>query len=130
MATHHGKDGVVKIGANAVAEVTEFDLNIQADRADDTAMGDAWKTHLVGLKSWSGNVKCHWDETDTNGQVAMTEGASVSLALYPEGADSGDSYFSGTATISSVQVSASRDGVVSASFAFEGNGALTRATVA
>lgn len=130
MATHHGKDGVVKVGSNAVAEVSEFDLSIQAERADDTAMGDAWKTHLVGQKSWSGNLKCHWDETDTNGQGALIEGASVSLGLYPEAAASGASYFSGTATIHNVQISASVNGVVSASFAFEGNGAVTRTTVA
>lgn len=128
MGTHHGKDGVVKVAANTVAEVKEFSVESQTEIVDDTVMGDAWKTHLAGQKSWSGSLTCNWDETDTNGQEALTDGASVTLNLYPEGADTGDKYLSGTATITGITVGAAVDGVVSRTFTFTGNGALAWAT--
>ncbi len=132
MATHHGKDGVVKVGANAVAEVTQFSVKVAAQTADDTAMGDSWKSHISGktINSWSGSLTCHWDETDTQGQEALTIGASVTLGLYPEGGASGATYLSGTATITGINYTVSKDNVVERAFDFEGNGALTQSTVA
>ena len=54
------------------------------------------KTFQVGKKGATASVECFWDETDTNGQIAIAEGSRVTLYLYPEGADSGDYYFGGT----------------------------------
>lgn len=129
MATHHGKNGVVKVGSNAVAEVTAFEINEDAPVADDTVMGDTARTHLVGIPGWKGTMTCWWDETDTNGQQALSKGASVTLNLYPEGAGAGATYKTGAATITEVGVSVQRDGVVTRNFSFEGNGALTETTV-
>lgn len=130
MATHHGKNGVVKVGSNAVAEVDSWELTISVSKASDTAMGDDWETHLTGTKAWKGSLSCHWDETDTNGQEALVVGASVTLNLYPEGTASGATYFTGVATIDDVNVSVSKGGIVSRRFTFEGNGAVTQTTVA
>lgn len=132
MATHWGNEGVVKLGANTVAEVTDFEFTETVTTIDDTSMGDTYKSHIAGsgIKEWSGSMTCHWDETDTNGQAAMTVGASVTLNLYPEGATSGDTYWSGTATITSRAQSQKMDGeTIKATFQFQGNGALSRNTV-
>jgi hypothetical protein len=129
MATHHGKNGVVKVGANTVAEVTEFSIEEDAPVADDTAMGDTARTHLAGIPGWKGSATCWWDETDTNGQEALTKGASVTLNLYPEGAGAGATYKTGTATITGITLNVQRDNTVTRSFTFEGNGALTQTTV-
>ena len=37
MATHKGSEGVVKVGANAVAEVTGFSVDETADTIENTA---------------------------------------------------------------------------------------------
>lgn len=129
MATHHGLEGVVKVGSNVVAEVRSFEIETQQDTVDDSVMGDSWHSHLTGLKSWSANVECLWDETDTNGQVALTIGASVSLTLGPEGATNPDVIYSGTATVKSIGVAVPHDGVVTRRIAFEGSGALVITTV-
>ena len=129
MATHHGKLGVVKVGSNTVAEVVEWDVEETVDTVEDTAQGDTAMTHLAGIPGWTGNLRCHWDETDTNGQQAMTIGASVTLNLYPEGTGSGAKYKTGTATITKVGIGVSHQGVVSREFSFQGNGALTEAAV-
>lgn len=129
MTTHIGNDGQVKLGANIVAEVTAFSFTERAAVADDSQLSDAWDTHLVGSKSWDGELTCWWDETDTNGQVAMTPGASVTMNLYPEGSTSGDTYYAGAATILEIIRSATRNGTTTVTFRFQGNGALTPSTV-
>ena len=129
MAVYKGSEGVVKILTNTVAEVRDWSLEETAETIDSTQLSDSAKTFEVGTTSWSGSVNAFWDETDTSGQGAMTAGASVTLNLYPEGATSGDTYGSGDAIISSISKSGGIDGLVEASFSFQGTGALTWATV-
>ena len=129
MAVHKGSEGVVKILTNTVAEVRDWSLEETAETIDSTQLSDSAKTFEVGTTSWSGSVNAFWDETDTNGQGAMSAGASVTLNLYPEGATSGDTFGSGTAIISSISKSGGIDGLVEASFSFQGTDALTWATV-
>lgn len=54
----------------------------------------------------------------------------MTLNLYPEGDDSGATYWSGDAIITSISYNASFDGLVEASFSFTGTGALTESNVA
>lgn len=129
MATNIGKDGAVYVGTNAVAEIKEWSLETTSEVADDTVMGDSWMTHTATQKSWTASFTAFWDPTDTNGQQALTEGASVTLNLYPTGNNSSDYEWTGTATITSVSKSASFDGFVEASFSAQGNGALVEGTV-
>lgn len=129
MATHSGKDGIVKVGANPVAEVRSFSLNETADTVEDTTMGDSARTHIVTLTSFDGSLDVYWDETDTNGQVALGVGSSVTLELYPEGDGAGATYYTGTASVTSVNKSSSFDGMVEQSISVTGNGPLTTATV-
>lgn len=129
MATHSGKDGIVKVGANPVAEVRSFSLNETADTVEDTTMGDSARTHIVTLTSFDGSLDVYWDETDTNGQVALGVGSSVTLELYPEGDGAGATYYTGTASVTSVNKSSSFDGMVEQSISVQGNGPLTTATV-
>lgn len=129
MATHAGSEGTVKSGANAIAEIRSFSLEESADTIEDTTMGDASRTYLTGLKTFSGSVDVFWDETDTNGQVSFAVGSSVTLAVYPEGDTAGDTYYSGTAIVTGRTITSSFDGMVEASFTLQGTGALTASTV-
>lgn len=132
MATHTGNEGTVKTGSNAFAEIRSYSLNIEGETADTTTFASTggWRTHSHTLKSWSGELECFWDETDTNGQVSLDAGDSITLNLYPEGDSTGDNYYTGTATVTAIEVSASVDGIVEAKFSFQGSGALTRGNVA
>ena len=129
MATHKGSEGLVKIGNNTVAEVTGFSFDETADTIEDTALSDSARTYVTDYTSSSGSVDCMWDETDTTGQGAMTIGASVTLNLYPEGADSGDTYYSVTALITGITRANAMGSMVTASFSFQGTGAVTSTTV-
>jgi len=72
MTTYTGNSGVVRIDTNSIAEVVSFDINENADRVEDTALGDTNRTYKPGLTDVSGTITCHYDDGDTNGQVAMT----------------------------------------------------------
>jgi len=126
MANHKGSEGVVKIGSNTISEIRDWSIEETADVIEDTSMGDSARTKKAGLTSASGSLTAYWDETDTNGQEAMTIGASgLTLNLYPEGSANASTYATCTAIITSVGVSASFDGMVERTFSFDVNGAVT-----
>ena len=129
MATTKGSEGLVKVGSATIAEVKSYSLEESADTIETTKMGDAARTYLPSLTTFSGSVDCFWDETDTAGQVALTPGASVTLVFYPEGATSGDTYYSGTALVTGKTITGSFDGMVEASISVQGTGVITTATV-
>ena len=129
MATHKGSEGTVKSGANAIAEIRSYTITETADVLEDTTMGDSSRTYLASLKTFTGSIECFWDETDTNGQLTLDPGASVTINIYPEGSTSGDTYYTGTVLITEKNVTGSFDGMVEASFSFQGTGALSETTV-
>lgn len=135
MATHLGKEGMVRVGGtpNTVAEVREWQLDTTAATAENTTINTAqgnggWSTHKSTILSWEGSISCFWDETDTNGQETLDAGVEVALKLYPEGNATGAAFFSGTAIITNISRKAAVDGFVEASFSFKGTGALTQST--
>ena len=130
MATHTGSEGTVKVGANAVAEIRSFTLEESGETIETTSMGDAARTYVAGLKTFTGSIECFWDETDTNGQGALSVGSEITINVYPEGDTSGDTYYTGTAIVTGASISSTFDGMVERSFSIQGSGALTESTVA
>ncbi len=127
MTTFKGNNGSVVIGTDILGEVKEFSVTEVSETVEDTEMGDTWRSHLAGLKSWSGAATCHWDDGDT-AQTALTVGASITLNVQPEGATTGNYLLTGTATVTEVGTSNAIDSTVERSFSFVGNGALTIST--
>ena len=111
MATHAGSEGVVF-----------------GETLEDTSMGDAARTYIASLKTFTGSLDVFWDETDT-GQGDLDIGATIVLNLYPEGNTTGDTYYSGSAIVTEKSVTASFDGLVEMSVSVQGTGALTETTV-
>jgi len=128
MATHHGKEGVVKAGGTAVGELTGFTLETTGDVVEDTALTDATKSFVAGRTSFSGTLEMHFDETDSP-QVTLLAGASIAFILLPEGATSGDRSFTGTGIVTGMSVNNSMDAIISRTVTFQGTGALTIGTV-
>jgi hypothetical protein len=129
VAKHKGNNGYVKISTNTVAEMVDWSLTEGIAVIDNTVVGDTYDTHETGTKNWSGSVSCYWDETDSTGQEAMTIGVSVELHLLPDGESANDIDFNGTATITSIERGGANNGMVTANFSFQGNGALTRSVL-
>lgn len=130
MATHAGSEGKVFVGSDQVAEVKSWSMEVTSDTVDASIIGTSWRKNQATIKSWSGSFDAFWDETDSDGQGALAVGGTVTLNMYPEGDESGDTYWTGDVIITSISYSAAFDGLVEASFSFTGTGALSTSTVA
>lgn len=130
MTVHHGKDGVVKTGAVTVAKTTKWTVSEEQGVADTSVQASDYEEHVNGQKKASGSVDCRLDDSDTNGQVALTPGASVTLNLYPDGAAQGMRYWTGTVTITNVNTNSDKGDSNMRSFSWQSNGAFSWATVA
>ena len=128
MATHHGKEGVVKAGGTGIGEITGFTLETTGDVVEDTALTDATKSFVAGRTSFSGTLEMHFDETDSP-QTTLVAGAEIAFILLPEGNSSGDRSFTGTGIVTGMSVNNSMDAIISRTVTFQGTGALTIGTV-
>ena len=129
MAVHTGSAGVVKIASNTVAEVTAFTMETTADVIESTQLSDTNKTYEVSRKSGTVTIEAAWDETDSNGQIVLQEATGVTLLLYPEGADSGDYFYTVPAIVTGNSVAVTMDDLIRLSISCQINGAITRGTV-
>ena len=128
MATHHGKEGVVKAGGTGIGEITGFTLETTGDVVEDTQLSDSAKSFIAGRTSFSGSIDMNYDETDSP-QQTLTVGTSIDFIMLPEGNDSGDESFTGSGIITSMSVTNGMDAVITRTVNFQGTGALTRGTV-
>ena len=127
MATHFGKEGVVKAGGTGIGELTGFTLETTADVVEDTQLSDSTKSFLAGRTSFSGTLEMSYDETDSP-QQTLTAGTSISFVLGAEGDATGDEIFSGSGIITGMSVNVTLDGITTRSVTFQVTGALTRGT--
>ena len=136
MANHTGQAGLVKLGTNAVGSVTGFSLDTTGDVIESSNLGSTARQYMAGRTSFTASIEANFDETDSSGQLALTVGSTVALKLYPEGADSGDYYWSGSAIVTGESHSVTGEGssvtlddLIKTSFTLQGTGVLTRTTV-
>lgn len=127
MATHTGSEGTIKVGNDTVGELRSFTLETTAETIEDTSMGDTNRSYKVGLKAFSGSASVFWDENDA-GQTALVVGTEITINVYPEGATTGDKYYSGSAIVTGSTINSSFDGMVEGEISFQGTGALTLST--
>jgi len=127
MATKLGRDGLIRISSTTIGELRNYALTHTSDTVEDSVLGDTYRTRLASMKSWSASGDLYWDEGDA-GQLLITIGSQVTLNLYPEGSATTDIYYQGSAIVTQFNVSASFDGIVEGSIAFEGNGTLSTLT--
>ena len=127
MATHFGKEGVVKAGGTGIGELTGYTLETTADVVEDTQLSDSTKTFVAGRTSFSGTLEMSYDETDSP-QQTLTAGTTIAFILAPEGNGSGDEIFSGSGIVTGMSVNVGLDAITTRSVTFQGTGALTRGT--
>ena len=128
MATHVGTSGLVKVGGTTVGEVIGFSIDETQDTVEDTTLTDSKKSYKVLRGDATATVECHFDETDS-GQEALDVGTQATLELYPEGADSGDAYYTGTGIVTGADVAVTMDGIISRTLNIQFSGGVTHSTV-
>lgn len=128
MAKYNGKDGVIKVGANTLANLRAWSFEESAPTIDAGVCGEAFQDQRVGIPGNSGTVSALLDPADT-AQDALAVGSQVTLQMYPEGSSGGDYYYQVTANITSRSVAQDRGDMVSAEFGWVGSSAITENTV-
>jgi hypothetical protein len=130
MAKIHGHGGVIKVDdTESVGQLQSWNLDPQAAVTEGYSMGDDWATNQATVKKWSGSAEAYFDPADA-GQLSLDVGDVVDLHFYPGGTAAGQPYRSGEAVISGTPITANKDGWVSITFNFTGNGPLTTGSVA
>jgi hypothetical protein len=126
-----GHEGSVTVAGNASAmgNAKAWSLDISQEPADVTDFGSSgWKESATTLKSWSGSITAIFDASgadEADLQTALTGGSAINLDLQlGDGTGSYDKY-SGSANITGQSVTNDVNGIVEATFTFEGTGALT-----
>ena len=121
MANYDGNDGVVLVGANVVAEVRSFSYQESANTRNATKQGDTIDQIKVGTYAITGSIECWYDDTDSNGQEALSIGAAVTLELRPRGTGSGLPEYTITAEITELSVEVPEpNNTISRTFSFVG----------
>jgi len=133
MATYEGSNGkvMIKSGADtltAIAAVRSWNVSFTRDTVEDTSMNNAgYRTHKKGLQTWSGSMEIVYDDSSSAPVTAALNpdtDAAVTVEFYPDEAVVG-TLFAGPIIVTEFGVTASFDGLVTASVSFQGNGAPT-----
>ena len=120
MAVLKGYQGNFKVGTTTVGEISEWTLDVSADIVDTSAFGDEWKNKTATQKDWTGSITGRLDTSDT-GQSALIIGADITANFYVDATH----YYSGAGVVESISRSAAVADVITVTFNFTGNGALT-----
>jgi predicted secreted protein len=120
-----GKGGTATWATKAIAEITEWSLEISVDMLEITSLGDNWKEYISGLREWTGSITCKFNQADTDGQemmrTALLGGTSAAVTL-----DVDSTYkFSGTVFLNGGSVNVTTGDAVEMSFNVTGSGALS-----
>jgi len=126
-----GHEGSVTVAGNASAmgNAKAWSLDITQETADITDFGSSgWKESTATLKSWSGSITAIFDGSGADeGDLiaALTGGTTATVDLQVGDGTTGNDKFSGTTNITSMSITNDVNGIVEASFNFEGTGTLT-----
>ena len=122
MGVHKGKNGVVKVGTVAVANVTSFSVSEEAEILECTAIGAnvQGRTYIPGLRQITGTIECNLDVNDNLGQMKLEVGDTIGITLevVPN-----SSYITGDVIITGSTIDVAFGDLVTASFDFQSNDA-------
>ncbi len=133
MATHFGSDGSVKLittgGSPAtVGELLNWTVTMTTDAVETTSMGDTARTFQKGLSAGTGSMSLYLDPDDAV-QQDILQGDTIDAEFYVEGTDSGDTKYSGSFIVTSVERGTTMDGIATLNAELQLTGALTIGTV-
>lgn len=129
MATFKGYSGSIKFDVSetptAIGNAHVWGLTLTGDTVEITDFDSTgWKKFLGTLKSWSITGEAYWDETNTT-QAELRAGVAGSEATIQLLTGDGSNAYHGEIIVTSWDVGAAVDGVLTASFSAQGSDTLT-----
>jgi len=124
-----GHSGSVTVASGAMGNAKAWSLDVTQETVDITDFDSSgWKESTATLNSWSGSITAIFDASGTAEgalQTGLTGGSSVTLSLQLGGGTGSYDVYSGSAIITGQSITNDVNGIVEATFSFEGTGALT-----
>ena len=124
-----GHEGSVSVASGAMGNAKAWSLDVTQETVDTTDFDSSgWKESTATLNSWSGSITAIFDASGTAEgalQTGLTGGSSVTLSLQLGGGTGSYDVYSGSAIITGQSITNDVNGIVEATFSFEGTGALT-----
>ena len=111
-----------------VGELLNWTVTMTTDAVENTSMGDTNRTYVKGLSTGTGSMSLYLDPDDAV-QQDLLQGDSVDCEFYVEGTDSGDTKYTGTFIVTSVERGTTMDGIATLNAELQLTGALTIGTV-
>jgi len=132
MAVIRGKKGEMLVSSTACGNVTSWELNLEAELTEKTAVGDDWETHAKTISRWTATVTCWFDDSDTvqSGLIEAVRDATddgvVADCRFEK--DESDAYYTGSGLVESAVIgNPGPKGLLSVTFKLRNSsGALTK----
>lgn len=123
-----GKTGKILVTGTPdtqVALITEWNVDIERDAYDSTALGDDWETSVIGMGKWSGRCSGYFSVETDGGQTllhnAILAGTSLTLEMH---ADNSATVYVGKVNPGKCSIGNPVNGLASIEFDFKGTGQL------
>jgi predicted secreted protein len=133
MSKINASDLLVYIGADntlPIAHSTSATLNIEQDLPDATTKDSGgWADHINGVKSWSLDFDGLVDYAASYGAEELSDNLTNGNNLIVRWSTTIGSYWQGTASLSSLTMSADMESPLTYSGTFTGKGFITRTAV-
>lgn len=134
MAFGHGKDADFYLTVSGTerdlsAYLTSAGLPLALDQADVSAFGNDWKQYVAGLKDSAIPLEGNYDPTpDGYIHTAFAAGTGCAWKYFPQGSATGRIYYTGTAVVTSYEISTDIGDAGKVSAELQNSGTISRGT--
>jgi hypothetical protein len=131
----HGKDAEVYINDSGDAErnltgyATSVGIPVEVETAEVSTLGDDDKVYVTGLRDRTVSLEGKWDATVDGYLSGLLGGTPRVWKVFPAGSAAGRPYYSGSAILTSYEVTSEIGDAISWTAEFQNSGAVTRGTV-
>ena len=129
---YHGKDAAVFITDSGGTErnltdvATSVGIPVEVETAEVTTFNDDDKVYVTGLRDRTISLEGKWDATVDGYLAGLLGGTARAWKVFPAGSAAGRPYYSGSAILTSYEVSAEIGDAIGFSAEFQNSGAVTR----
>jgi predicted secreted protein len=123
MAVLTGTSGSFAFGTGYAGHCHSWTVEIAQDVFEDTALGDSWRTKVVGILDWSGSFDCYMDDASMSDSIlnlGFGEAAAAATFTYAAGGT-----LTGSIILTGATANSNTEGANTITFTFQGTGALT-----
>jgi predicted secreted protein len=121
-----GNTVTLSIGGDTIAESRDFSLSFDVSDIDVSSRdSNRWGEFLVGNVGWTISGGALYIASDVAKKIMLAQVSAASPTTFTAIVTIGSQTFTGSAVVTSLEISAPYEGAVEYSFSLKGSGALT-----